>query len=131
MFDELETEKSDQEQTTDWSGAVAGLLLIPVFLIFRYEGRQEMGLSSCVCLLGILLGIKVCWSLRAHLWFWGVVLLVFGLNIPLILIIQWPRRWVPGVALLPVALAEFALTVWALRLAERLFVKPRSEEEEK
>jgi hypothetical protein len=131
MFDELDTKKSEEEQSTDWSGTIAGLLLIPVFLIFRHEGRTDIGLNLCVCLLGIFVGIKVCWSLRSHLWFWGVILLVLSLNIPLILIIEWPHRWVPGIALLPVALAEFALTVGALRMAERLFVKTAQGDEEK
>lgn len=128
MFEELNTERSDQEESTDWSGTIAGLLLIPVFLIFRYAGRTDIGLNLCVCLLGVFAGIKVCWKLRSHFWFWGVILLVLSLNIPLILIIEWPRRWVPGVALLPVALAEFALTIGALRLAERLFAKTSQED---
>lgn len=133
MFDEQGSEEQEpkQEKPTDWSGAIIGILLIPIFLFFIHEGKEDVGLNVCVSLLGILLAIRVRWQLRSHLWFWGVIILVFVLNVPLMLMVHWPHGWVPGVALLPVAFAEFLVTLWALRLVQKFLVKiPRSDEDE-
>lgn len=133
MFDEQKADEQEtqQEKPTDWSGVIIGILLLPVFFFFMHEGNEDVGLNVCVCLLGILLAVKVCWELRSRIWFWGIILLVLAADAPLIFMIHWPHTWVPGLALLPVALAEFMVTVWAARFVQRTIEKnPPSDEEE-
>jgi hypothetical protein len=55
-----------------------------------HVGKQDLGLGVCVCLMGILLAVKLRWDLRTKPWFWGVVVLVLALNMPLIVMVKWP-----------------------------------------
>lgn len=128
MFDEQEDKEQEptEGKPTDWSGVIIGAFLLPVFFLFMHEGRENLGLNICVCLGGILLAIKVRWSLRSHLWFWGVIVLVAALNVPLVMMIHWPGGWVPAAALLPLALGEFVITVGAIRFAEKFLTKAPS-----
>lgn len=132
MFDEQrgDEQEPNQEKPTDWSGAIIGILLLPVFFFFMHEGKEDVGLNVCVCLLGILLAVKVCWELRSRIWFWGIIFLALAADVPLIFMIHWPEGWVPGLALLPVALAEFLITVWTVRFVQRFMVKNSSSDEE-
>ncbi|HEX3571077.1 MAG TPA: hypothetical protein VHU44_09675 [Acidobacteriaceae bacterium] len=122
MFDEQQTDEHNPEPgtPTDWSGVIIGILLLPILLLFMHQGKEDVGLNLCVCLLGVLLGIKVRWALRAHLWFWGVAVVVLAIQFPLVLSIHWPSGWVPGVFFLPIAFASFLITIGAIRLVEKL-----------
>ena len=125
MFEEQEADeqKSQQEKPTDWSGVFIGVLLLPVFLFFTHEGKEDVGLNLCVCLLGLLLAAKVCWELRSRIWFWGIIFLVLAADVPIIFMIHWPQSWVPGFALLPIALAEFLVTVSVVRFVQKMVEK--------
>ncbi len=131
MFDEEMREEQEREEVkpTDWSGVIFGALLLPVLLLFIHEGKEDVGLNVVVGLGGILLAIKVRWDLRSRPWFWGVIALMLAVNVPPILMIRWPHGWVPGVALLPIALADCLLTIGAVRLAEKFIVKNPPEQE--
>lgn len=125
MFDEQKNDgqESEQEKPTDWSGVIIGIFLLPIFFFFMHEGREDVGLNVCVCLLGILLAIKVCWELRSRIWFWGIIFFVLVADVPLIFMVRWPQSWVPGLALLPIALVEFLITVSTVRFVRRLIEK--------
>jgi hypothetical protein len=46
---------------------------------------------------------------------------MLALNVPLITRIHWPR-WVPGVELLPIGLADMLVTVGVVRFVQRFIV---------
>jgi uncharacterized membrane protein YkgB len=53
----------------------------------------------------------------------GVVAVVLALHTPLFFLIQWPHRWVPGLALLPIGLAAGLILLGVVRLVVKFIVK--------
>jgi hypothetical protein len=107
-----------------------GAILLPVFLLFRHFGKTDMGLNAFICLGIALLVIKIYWKLRTRFWFWTVIVLILALHVPLVLRVQWPHVWVPGIALLPIGLADLFIYVGAVKFTERFIVKIAPAEEE-
>lgn len=121
-----ESEEDDKEP--DFSGLIIAIVLLPIFFVFKHFGKTEEGLNVFLCVGVNAIAIKIRWDLRENWWFWGVMVLVVGVEIPLVLNIQWPHRWVPGVALLPIGIAGCLIAFGAIKLAERLFGKPATDE---
>lgn len=132
LFEEINSDSNDPEEpkSTDYTSVIILAIMLPVFLFFRYIGKTDMGMNVIVVLGMWLLAIKIRWDLRARCWFWGVVLFVLALHVPLFFVIQWPHGWVPGVALLPIGLADVAIILGAVKFVEKFIVKspPRDEE---
>ncbi len=131
LFDESEeagTDKEEPEKPTDYTGVIIFAIVLPVLFIFRHFGKTDMGLNVSVCLGMNLLAVRIRWDLREHFWFWGVVVLVMALNLPLIFTVQWPHAWVPGIVLLPIGLADLMVTLGALRLVENFMLKSPSDD---
>ena len=121
--------KSDKR--VDYSGLVIGVVLSPVLLLFIYFGKGEIGRAACIALAGILFAIKTRWDLRNRIWFWGIIALLLVLHIPLLLLVRWPSGWVPAMAALPLALADFLIVLGAARFVEKFILKtvPPDDEE--
>jgi hypothetical protein len=120
---EPEEEERAEEGAPNYSGIVVLVTLLPLFFAFEYIGKTDMGLNLCICLGVNLLAIRMRWDLRKHAWFWGTALLVIALELPWVLRIPWPRRWIPGIALLPIGLVGFAIATGAFRLVEKFILK--------
>ena len=127
MFEgQLDQQKSEKEMPTDWSGVIIGLGLLPVYFFFLYLGKEDLGRNVSIILVGIVLAVKVRWKLRSRPWFWLVIILVLAANVPLIIRIRWPQHWVPAAALIPLALAEFLITMGAIQLVVKVFAPKKS-----
>jgi hypothetical protein len=114
------------KKRTDYTGVIIGVILLPVLLLFIHLGKEDMGRSACIGLGTILLAIRIRWDLRKHFWFWGVIVLVFVLHIPLFLFLRWPHGWTPAVAILPIALMDCLIILGAIHLIERLTKGPQA-----
>ena len=106
------------------------IILLPVFFFFRHIGREDMGLNIGMCLGMFVIAIRIRWDLRTRFWFWGVIVLLFAFHVPFFCLIQWPHVWVPGVALLPIALADLMIILGAVRFVEKFIVKASISSEE-
>lgn len=115
----------EEKKQPDYSGVVIGLLLLPVLLLFIHFDKGEIGRSICIDLVGFLYAIKTRWDLRKHFWFWGILVIVVALHIPILLYIPWPGGWVPAVAATPFAFASFLIIIWLVGLVERFTLKAR------
>jgi hypothetical protein len=75
--------------------------------------------------------IRMRWELRNRPWFWMTIILVLLAQVPLILIIPFPRIIANRITLLPLGFANFLIIVGAIRLVEKIIVKaPPADEEE-
>lgn len=119
-----ETGESDESRSTDYTAIIILAILCPVFFTFRHIGKTDLGLNVAVCLGMCLIAIRIRWDLRTQPWFWGIVLFVLGLHVPLFFLIQWPHIWVPGLALLPIGLVDVLIILGAVRLVEKFIGKP-------
>jgi hypothetical protein len=126
-----EQSSPDRQRRTDWSGTIIGALLIPVFFLFVYLGKGELGFTVCIVLGMAILAIKRRWKLRRHAWFWATIAIILALHIPFLFSVQWPRSNVPTLAFsLPLGIADFLLISGAISLAEMVFSKGHSSEQE-
>jgi len=133
LFDEPEVENKEPEEQENSNGkALLALLaiLLPVYFIVRNMAGPDMALTSFMCLAMILVAIGICWDLRNHLWFWGLMVFVTALHVPLVLMVQWPHYWIPGITLLPIGLVDVFIVVKVVRFVEKFIVKSPPPDEE-
>ncbi len=112
---------------TDYTGLKIGAGLLPVFFLFVYWGKADMGLAVLI-VLGVTIGaIKIRWDLRKHVWFWAIIAVILTLHVPLFFAIRWPQGDVPTLFYtIPFGLIDFVIISGILGLAEKLLSKGSS-----
>jgi len=128
MFD---YEPPKEKRPTDYSGLIIGLILLPVLFFFIYLGKAEMGFTLTLVLGLAMIAIRLRWKLRKHVWFWATIVLILALHVPLLFIVRWPQSSVPTIVYsLPMGIVDFLLIMGAISLAQRVFSKGSSSDEE-
>ncbi len=128
MFD-YETPK--EKSPTDWSGTLIALALAPLFFLFIYLGKAETGFTACIVLGMNVLAIKLRWKLRRYAWFWVTIAFVLLLHIPFLFVVHWPQSNVPTIVYsLPLGIADFLLISGAISLAQKVFAKNGSSDDD-
>ena len=126
-----EQPRTEPQGPADWTGLIIAALAAPAFFIFVYLGKAELGFTVSLVLCVVLIAIKLRWRLRRHTWFWGTIALVIALHIPLLFIIRWPQTKIPTIAFsMPFGIADFLLISGAISLAEKVFSKGHSSDEQ-
>ena len=125
MFEQLDEPK--RERRTDWTGTLIGLALLPVFFVFVWLDKAEMGFTVTIIVGMIILAIKLQWKLRKHIWFWATIAVVLAIHVPLIFIVRWPDTRIPTIAYsMPLGIADFLVISGAIALSKMLFLKGSS-----
>jgi hypothetical protein len=125
LFKEQEPDKDRPEEPRPTKNHIYLVTLAVGFTVielFRRFGRIDLGMNVAVCLAMCIIAIWIRWDLRRRLWFWVVVALLLALHVPLFFLIKWPHRWVPGVALLPIGIADLLLFLGAVQFVEDFIV---------
>jgi hypothetical protein len=126
-----EQSPTEQKGRADWTGLIIVALLAPLFFFSIYLGKAEMGFTACVALGMVILAIKLRWNLRRHAWFWVTIALILALQIPFLFIVRWAKTNIPTIVFsLPLGIADFLLISAAISLAEKLFSKGHSVNED-
>jgi hypothetical protein len=123
MFESLEENEPKEQKPTDWSGVIIAAILAPVYIFFIWIGKEDLGLSVFICLGMTVLAIKIRWDLRKCFWFWGVIILILALHVPLILRLRWSGLHVTRISLLPIGVADLAITLGVVGFVEKFIVK--------
>jgi peptidoglycan/LPS O-acetylase OafA/YrhL len=90
-----------------------------------------MGLTVFIVLGAIIFAIKLRWKLRKHIWFWATIVLILALHVPLFYLVRWPQGKTPTIAYsMPLGIADFLLIMGAIGLAEKVFSKGCSSDNE-
>ena len=124
MFD---YESPKDKEPADPTGLIIGVILGPLFLLFIWLGKADIGLTVFVVLGMAIFAIKLHWDLRKHIWFWATIAIVLALHVPLVSMIHWPHgngSVRPYVLL--AGIADFVIIWGALELTEKLFAKNSS-----
>jgi len=92
--------------------------------LFDYFGKLSMVLPvlNSIGVFGFIIALK--WKLRRHSWFWGIIIFIAALHVPLIMFIPWTTQWVPALAIGVIDSADFCLIVWILAAVGRLMEDP-------
>ena len=113
------------KQSADYTGLKIAAILAPLFLLFIFLGKPEMGLTVDIVLGMTIFAVKLRWNLRNHGWFWATIAVVLALHVPLFFIVHWPDNNVPTLAYaMPFGIADFLIISAAIRLAEKVFLAP-------
>jgi len=125
LFDDQKEDGQEpgEQGSGKYLGLIIGVALLPIVIFFNHIGRSDIGMSAFVCLGANILAVGICWESRRRLWFWGVIGFVLALHVPLVLLIQWPDRWVSRFTLLPIGIADLLITVGVVRFVEKFIVK--------
>jgi hypothetical protein len=117
---------------TDYTGLKIGAVLLPVFFLFVYWGKEDMGLAVLI-VLGVTIGaIKLRWDLRKHVWFWAIIAVILALHVPLFFVVRWPQGNVPTLFYtLPFGIIDFLIISGVLGIAEKLLSRDPSPNNEK
>jgi hypothetical protein len=128
MFnDEAPKEKS----STDWSGTIIGVMLLPVFFVFVFLGKAELGFNVMLVLGLVMIAVRLRWKLRRYAWFWATIVFVLLLHIPFLFLVHWPQSRVPTIAYsLPLGIVDFLLISGSISLAQRVFGNGSSDDDE-
>jgi hypothetical protein len=62
----------------------------------------------------VIIAIAMRWRLRRHVWFWVTLMVLAALHVPLILFVPWTTKWVPALAIIPIAIADLYIMLWVL-----------------
>lgn len=128
MFD---YEPPKEKSPTDWSGTIIGVMLLPVFFVFVVLGKAEMAFNLILVLGLVMIAVKLRWKLRRHAWYWVTIAFVLFLHIPFLFLVHWPQSNIPTIAYsLPLGIADFLLISGAISLAQRIFMKNGSSDDE-
>jgi hypothetical protein len=118
------SESPKEKSSTDWSGTIIGVMLLPVFFVFVLLGKAEMGFNLVLVLGLVMIAVKLRWQLRKYLWFWVTILFVIVLHVPFLLLLYWPKSDVPTIAYsLPLGIVDFLVISGAISLAQKVFSK--------
>ena len=88
MFD---YESPKDKEPVDPTGLIIAVILGPVFLLFLWLGKADMGLTVFNVLGMAIYAIKLHWDLRKHIWFWVIIAIILALHVPLVFMIRWPQ----------------------------------------
>lgn len=129
MFDYEEAPK--EKSPTDWTGPIIVAMLAPLFFLFVYLGKAEMGFTACLVLGMFMVAVRLRWKLRRYAWFWGTIVFVLLLHIPFLFLVHWPQTHVPTIIYsLALEIVDFLLISGAISLAQRLFGNGFSDNDE-
>jgi hypothetical protein len=129
MFEQLEEPK--KQEPTDYTGLKIVAILAPVFFIFVYFGKADMGFTVILALGLIMLAVKINWNLRRHVWFWAIIVFILLLHIPLFFIVRWPHGNTPTIVYTkPIGIVDFLLIMGAVGFGKRFFAKGSSSDDE-
>ncbi len=128
MFD---YEAPKEKSPTDWTGPIIVAMLAPLFFLFVYLGKAEMGFTACLILGMFMVAVRLRWKLRRYAWFWATIIFVLLLHIPFLFLVHWPQTHVPTIVYsLPLGIGDFLVISGAISLAQKVFSKTGSSDDE-
>ncbi|MDR3560861.1 MAG: hypothetical protein P4N59_05405 [Negativicutes bacterium] len=128
MFD---YEPPEDKEPVDYTGLLIGVMVAPVFFLFTFLYNADAGLAACIVLAVILFAIKLRWYLRKHVWFWAIIAVILALHVPLVFMVRWPQGHAPTLFYtMPLGIADFLIIQGAVGLAEKVFAKGSSSNDE-
>ena len=119
--------RAGRRKRTDYTGLIILALVAPVYVLFIYLGKEELGRSVAIVLGMTMIAIRVRWDLRRRLWFWAIIVSLLALHVPLLFLFRWPQGyhgWLPAVGTLPIGLADVLIILGAVHLVEKFIARP-------
>ena len=112
-----------------WWGVLcwmAGCGLIELLLLRL--GSFDLGLPALnsIAVVGFTIALKR--KLRRHAWFWGTMVVLAALHVPLVLLVPWTTRWVPALAIAAIDSVDLFLMLAILAGVGNFAERPKTSE---
>jgi hypothetical protein len=120
--------RHEKKRKTDYTGLIIGLIVSPIVIIFIELGHGPLGRAVAIDLGCIMGAIRTRWDLRNRFWFWGFIVVLLAVHVPLFLLVEWPEGLIPGIAWLPFALVDYSIVVGGAWFIETFIIKSAAPE---
>jgi hypothetical protein len=102
-------------------GLLACLLASPLFLLFIHLGEPERGVGAWICVTSILFAVRARKELITEGWFWITIAVLLVLQVPITLLVPWPKSENPLFLVLTVVVTiDNFLIYGSIRRVEKL-----------
>jgi hypothetical protein len=115
-----------------WWGVLCVMIgSLPLYLLFVYFGRFDLARPTLVSLAMVAIAVAMRWKLRRHAWFWGTMVILGALHLPLILFVPWTTRWIPAFVIIPIGIADLYVMLWVVSVVGKFMGGPKTSEGER
>jgi len=121
-MDSVSGDQSQEIFDPKWVMLIA-LFSSPAFLLLLYYGYPGKGKVASDFVGVIMFAIRARWELRKYTWFWLTAATIFALHLPIVWFVPWPNERYPNIALLPLALLDYAVVRGCIKVVEKLINK--------
>lgn len=121
--------KEDRHMRLPWWGVLCVMIgSLPLYLLFEYFGRFDLARPTLISVAMVAIAIVMRWKLRRHAWFWGTMVILGALHVPLILFVPWTTRWIPAFVIIPIGIADLYVMLWVLSVVGKFMEGPNAPE---
>ncbi len=121
--------KEDRHMRLPWWGVLCVMIgSLPLYLLFEYFGRFDLARPTLISVAMVAIAIAMRWKLRRHAWFWGTMVILAALHVPLILFVPWTTRWIPAFVIIPIGIADLYVMLWVLSVVGKFMEGPNAPE---
>ena len=108
-----------------WWGVLCVILgALPVLYLFDHFGELALARPTLASAAMVAIAIAMRWKLRRHAWFWGTMICLAALHVPLILFVPWTTKWVPAIAIAAIDSADLIVMLTILSVVGKLLGAP-------
>jgi hypothetical protein len=94
-----------------------------IFFFFIFPNQPGKGGAVSVFVIGGITATRACWDRRHYAWFWLTLAAVFVVQGGMIIFLPWSKARFPGIMLLPIGLADYALVYGLIKLVEKFQIR--------
>jgi hypothetical protein len=102
---------------------VIAISVFPLVPLLDYLGRRASGPPAAFCAAMIVIAVRWRWELSEERWFWGIVIAIVAIHIPLIWFVPWNTGWIPAIIKMPFCLADFFIISVIISFGEKFFTR--------
>ena len=97
---------------------------LPTYWLFDHFGRFDIALPTVVIIFVLCFVIGVKWELRRHAWFWGTIVVLAALHVPLILFLPWTTKWVPATVTAAIGSVDLIVMLAIIDVVAKVVERP-------
>ena len=95
-------------------------VVAPLVPLLQHFGKPQLIPPAFCAIVTIAATVKVCWELRSHCWFWPTIVLLAVVNSLLIILLPWPKGWIPAPYMLVGCIVDLFFMLAVLSSIEKL-----------
>jgi len=112
-----------------WWGVLCVILgALPVLYLFDHFGEFALARPTLASAAMVTIAIAMRWKLRRHAWFWGIMICLAALHVPLILFVPWTTKWIPVLVIIPIGFSDLYVMLLVVSVVGKFMEGPKTTE---